>query len=446
MRPVPTLTHPSPSRQPNMGNEQGRPLRERIRGWKHKLRVDEDAAAYRGSIAGLDRRASARGAVVANGSATGAGSTAGADGAGRASHARRRLSEGDAPQGELNFAPPGREDHAGQTDPGQAAQAPAPSNREASSSARHTAHAHGASQQTQQAVDARGRASGSGPSHSSRSGGHSHHSGHSGASRRRSSCPAAPTDLVPRLIPGMAGELETVEVKPEVCTLKNRPSDPEYMVKAAVPAHVIRNALHQRLLDQQAAGTAGAGTSGADPQGQAGAEGAPQAGAGDIAAANRPSRSQANLQNTLPGISELRIRKGHIENDWVFHKKKTLGTGFSGAVMLATHKRTRVSAAVKTFAKRKMKNDRRMEMLRDELNVYVASHVDTPLTTVQSLLKILNLETSLTDPQLPPTRPPEHLQASVRVRRYELRVAGDGALHRRALRQALREWDVSSRP
>ena len=64
----------------------------------------------------------------------------------------------------------------------------------------------------------------------------------------------------------------------------------------------------------------------------------------------------------------MRFKKGSVEQDWILMKKMTLGTGFSGAVMMAAHKVTGVRAAVKTFEK-KGAAERKLSMLKDELNV-----------------------------------------------------------------------------
>lgn len=67
--------------------------------------------------------------------------------------------------------------------------------------------------------------------------------------------------------------------------------------------------------------------------------------------------------------SSLRVICSHIERDWVL-TQRTLGTGFSGDVVLATHRsRPGLQAAVKTFSKKH--KDARLAMLRNEIEVYL---------------------------------------------------------------------------
>ncbi|CAD7923641.1 unnamed protein product [Amoebophrya sp. A120] len=90
----------------------------------------------------------------------------------------------------------------------------------------------------------------------------------------------------------------------------------------------------------------------------------------------RQSKPECYLARTnflLPKLANLRVIKAPVTRDWQLHRKRTLGTGFSGAVVLAEHKVTGQRAAVKGFAKQKLATDeRRLEMLREEINVYLS--------------------------------------------------------------------------
>eukprot|EP00397_Hematodinium_sp_SG-2012_P003599 GEMP01003607.1.p1 GENE.GEMP01003607.1~~GEMP01003607.1.p1 ORF type:complete len:579 (+),score=121.24 GEMP01003607.1:215-1951(+) len=70
--------------------------------------------------------------------------------------------------------------------------------------------------------------------------------------------------------------------------------------------------------------------------------------------------------------SSMRVVYAPVERDWVL-TRRTLGTGFSGAVILATHRtKPGLRAAVKTFSKKhKKRNATRLAMLRNEIEVYL---------------------------------------------------------------------------
>ncbi|CAD7929972.1 unnamed protein product, partial [Amoebophrya sp. A25] len=64
--------------------------------------------------------------------------------------------------------------------------------------------------------------------------------------------------------------------------------------------------------------------------------------------------------------------------------------GFSGAVVLATHRQSGQQAAVKGFAKDKLTQDeRRMEMLRDEINVYLSLDHPNVCRLLQAYVKAI---------------------------------------------------------
>jgi len=67
--------------------------------------------------------------------------------------------------------------------------------------------------------------------------------------------------------------------------------------------------------------------------------------------------------------SSLRVVCDSVERDWIL-TPKTLGTGFSGAVILAMHRtKPGLCAAVKTFSKKH--KEIRISMLRNEIEVYL---------------------------------------------------------------------------
>eukprot|EP00392_Amoebophrya_sp_AT5.2_P007974 g7993.t1 len=80
----------------------------------------------------------------------------------------------------------------------------------------------------------------------------------------------------------------------------------------------------------------------------------------------------ARTNDVLPKLSNLRVIKAPVSRDWALQKKRTLGTGFSGAVVLAENRDTGQRAAVKGFSKAKLGDQRRLDMLRDEINVYLS--------------------------------------------------------------------------
>lgn len=77
----------------------------------------------------------------------------------------------------------------------------------------------------------------------------------------------------------------------------------------------------------------------------------------------------ARAPNPSDVPSSLRVVCDTVERDWIL-TPKTLGTGFSGAVILATHRtKPGLRAAVKTFSKKHKAT--RIAMLRNEIEVYL---------------------------------------------------------------------------